>query len=158
MKRAVAALVFALLALTVLPAGAEDKLADGTDLQALRTAVQTDKRAYVASMLNLTAAEGKRFWPAYEAYQRSVDMTDRQRVVAVEALLAADRPISELYARNLMRELIVADEAEIKARRILHNRVTRALPSKKAARYLQIETKIRAVTAYDLASVVPLLH
>ncbi|MGH7062811.1 MAG: hypothetical protein ACREET_01895, partial [Stellaceae bacterium] len=159
-KIAVAWLAAALLAATA--AWAEDKAADVTDMQALRTAVRADKRALVASTLNLTAAEAKKFWPVYDNYQRDVDMFNRRRVVAVEGLLARDKPQSELYARTLVNELIVVDEGEIKARRKLHNRLMRGVPSrilpvKKAARYLQLESKIRAVQAYDVASTIPLI-
>lgn len=150
----------------VLAAGAaraEDKIADVTDMQALRTAVRADKKAFVASTLNLTPVEAKRFWPVYDDYQRNLDMTNRRRVVAVEGLLAQDRPRSDLYARNLVNELIAVDEAEIKARRTLHNRLmrgvpTRIVPPKKAARYLQLESKIRAVQAYDVAATIPLVR
>ena len=81
----------------------------------------------------------------------------------MEALISLDRPISDLYARNLASELIATDEAEIKARRTLHNRLmrgvpTRVLPPKKAARYLQLESKIRAVLAYDIAATIPLVR
>lgn len=141
---------------------AEDKAADLTDMQALRAAVRADKKALVASTLNLTPAEAKKFWPVYDEYQRNLDMTNRRRVVAVEGLLAQDRPQSDLYARNLVNELIAVDEAELKARRTLHNRLLRGLPSrilplKKAARYLQLEAKIRAGLAYDAAATLPLI-
>ena len=33
----------------------------------------------------------------------------------------------------------------------------RALPAKKALRYLQLESKIRAVQAYDIAQAIPLV-
>jgi hypothetical protein len=43
------------------------------------------------------------------------------------------------------------------ARRTLHNRVMRALEPKKAVRYLQLESKIRAIQAYDIAATIPLI-
>ena len=43
------------------------------------------------------------------------------------------------------------------ARRTLHNCVMRALEPKKAVRYLQLESKIRAVQAYDIAATIPLV-
>ena len=143
-------------------AWAEEKSADVVDLQALRKAVQSDRKALVASTLALTDTEAKRFWPLYDAYQRDVDMANRRRVVAVEGLVSRDKPLSDLYAKNLASELIAADEAEVKARRAMQNRLmrgipTRILPPKKAARYLQLEAKIRAVQAYDIASAIPLI-
>jgi hypothetical protein len=72
-------------------------------------------------------------------------------------LVSLDRPLSDPYARSLANEFIAADEEEIKARRTLHNRVMRALEPKKAARYLQLESKIRAIQAYDIAATIPLI-
>jgi len=163
MKKNFAAILFFAATIAAQSAWAEDKIADVTDMQALRAAVRADKKAFVASTLKLTAAEAKRFWPVYDNYQRIVDSANERRVVAVEALIALDKPISDLYARNLANELVATDEVEIKARRTLHNRLmrgvpTRILPPKKAARYLQLESKIRAVQAYDIAANIPLVR
>ena len=162
MKKNFAAVLFFAAMIAAQSAWAEDKIADVTDMQALRAAVRADKKAFVASTLKLTAAEAKRFWPVYDNYQRILDSANQRRVVAVEALIALDKPISDLYARNLANELVATDEVEIKARRTLHNRLmrgvpTRILPPKKAARYLQLESKIRAVQAYDIAANIPLV-
>jgi hypothetical protein len=153
-------LVAILLTATVLATQsvrAEDKIADVTDMQALRAAVRTDKKALVASTLKLTDAEAKKFWPLYDTYQRVLDLTGRQRAVIVESLVSLDKPLSDLYAKNLAAELIAADETELKARRKLQNRVMKVLPAKKAARYLQLESKIRAFQAYDIAANIPLV-
>ncbi len=157
MKKYLAAILVAAAVLAAPSARAEDKVADVTDMQALRTAVSTDKKALVESTLQLTPAEAKKFWPLYDTYQRMLDMTGRQRNVILVSLISLDKPLSDLYARNLANGLIAADEAELKARRTLQNKVMKALPAKKAARYLQLESKIRAVQAYDIASTIPLV-
>ena len=163
MKKNLAFILFGIAMIAVQSTWAEDKIADVTDMQALRSAVRADKKALVASTLKLTAAEAKKFWPLYDAYQRDLDLANRRRNVALEGLIGLDKPLSDLYARNLANELMAADEVEIKARRALHNRLmrgvpTRILPPKKAARYLQLEIKIRAVQAYDVAAAIPLIN
>jgi len=165
MKTRVATLLFAFAMVAAPSAPAQDRqvfatpdrIGDVTDMQALRAAVKSDKRAYVASALNLSPAEAKKFWPVYDAYQRAVDVANRDRVIAIEGLIGYDKPLSDPYAKNLAKELVVADEAEVKARRTLYNKVMKALPPKKAARYLQLESKIRAVQAYDIAVGIPLV-
>ena len=154
------AVAFALVAATLIAplSRAADAGADVTDMQALQSAVKADKRAYVASVLKLSDAEAKKFWPIYDSYQRNLEVTSRRRVVAVEALLFHDKPMSNLGAKNLITELMAVDEAEVKARRTLRNRVMRALPPLKAARYLQLESKFEAVQEYDIASTVPLIR
>jgi len=86
-----------------------------------------------------------------------LDSTNRRRVVVVERLIVQDKPISELYAKMLASELLGSDDAELKARKTLQSRVMKALAPKKAARYLQLESKVRAVHAYNIAATIPLL-
>jgi Spy/CpxP family protein refolding chaperone len=157
MNKTFAGVLF-IAAVALAPAAwAQDKPSDMTDMAALRAAVKTDKKALVTQTLDLTPAEAKKFWPAFEAYRRSTDMANRERNLALEGLIGVDKPMSDLYAKNLAAELVAADDAEIKARRVLYNKVMKALPAKKAARYLQLESKIRAMQAYDVAVAFPLI-
>jgi hypothetical protein len=163
MKKNLAFVLFGIAMIAAQSTWAEDKIADVTDMQALRNAVRADKKALVASTLQLTPDEAKRFWPVYDSYQRDVDLANRRRNVVMTALIGTDKPPSDLYARNLVNELIAADEAEIKSRRSMQNRLmrgvpTRILPPRKAARYLQLENKIRSVQAYDIAANIPLIR
>lgn len=160
-KGATAALVIATMFAIVagLPdARAQDKAAAVTDMGALRAAVKADKHAFVASTLGLSDAEAKRFWPIYDAYQAGLEASNRRRVVALEGLVFSDTAMTNLAAKNLINELMAIDEAGVKARHRLRNRLMRALPAVKAARYLQLEDKIQAVRDYDVASSVPLIH
>jgi len=157
MTKNVAALLFVIATLAAPSAWGQGNAADATDLQALRAAVKADKKAYVASVLALTPAEAKKFWPAYDAYQRTLDMTNREKNVTILGVIGQDKPVSDLYAKQIAKEFIVADEMETKARRTLYNRVMRALPATKAVRYLQLESKIRAVQAYDYAETITLI-
>jgi hypothetical protein len=153
-----AALLLAVAVIASPLARAQDAGGGVTDLAALRTAVQADKKAFVASTLQLGDAEAKKFWPIYADFQRDLDAADRQRTRAVEGVIALNKPMSELYARNLARDLMAADEAERRARRTMQNRVLKALPATKAVRYVQLESKIRAVNAYDVAATIPLVR
>ncbi len=157
MNKNLAAILLAAAAFAAQLAWAEGNAADVTDMQALRAAVRADKKAFVASTLQLTPAEAKKFWPLYDAYQRTLDLTNQRRAMVVINLVSTDKPVSDLYAKALANETIAADEEEIKARRKLHNKVMRALEPKKAARYLQLESKIRAIQAYDIAATIPLI-
>jgi Spy/CpxP family protein refolding chaperone len=161
LKNAAVLLLAAGLALSPLASAQDNKVPDSAEIQSIRAAVKADKKALVASTLNLTPAEAKKFWPLYDAYQRSLDAANRRRAVAFETLVTMDKPITDLQARNLAAELIAADEAEIKARRTLTNKllskVLPVMPPKKSVRYLQLEGKIRAFQAYDVAVVIPLV-
>ena len=65
MDKNVAAMFLAAVTLFASPAWAQGNPADMTDMQALRSAVRADKKVFVASTLQLTDAEAKKFWPIY---------------------------------------------------------------------------------------------
>ena len=154
-KKIAGAFLFAAAVVATPYAAGEDKFAGTTDMQTLRDAVKADKRALVASTVQPTDAEAKRFWPAYETYQRALESASRQRTVVIEELLGLGKPLSDRYAQTVANRLIAADETEIRARRRLQNAVMKVVPGTKAVRYLQLEAKIRAYQAYDLASAFP---
>jgi Spy/CpxP family protein refolding chaperone len=132
--------------------------ADAIDIQALRSAVKADKKAYIASMLKLTSKQEKRFWPLYDAYQGALNLANQERAVTLNGMLSRDEPMTNAYAKQVAAAGLTADETEIRARRRLYARLMRALPAEKAARYLQLENKIRAAQNYDLAATIPLIH
>jgi Spy/CpxP family protein refolding chaperone len=151
------ALLLSLAAAAPMSAQAQAKI-DYNDLTALRNAAKADKKALVASTLQLTDAEAKAFWPIYDDYQRSRDASDRQRVRAIEGVIATDKPVSDAYANRLAKDLLAADEAELRARRTMQNKLFKAIPAKKAAKYLQLESKLRAAQAYDIAGAMSLIN
>ena len=46
----------------------------------------------------------------------------------------------------------------MRARRKMYSAVMRTLPPRKAARYMQLENKLRAIYEYDLAATIPLVQ
>ncbi|MCC6195966.1 MAG: hypothetical protein IT518_16030 [Burkholderiales bacterium] len=156
MSKLILAGAMALAALTVPLAVAQDNAAAVADLQAMQQAARKDKRALVAKTLNLTDAEGKKFWPVYDKFQSELAQLNRERNVALEGLVARDRPVTDAYAKQLVNELVSIEEQEVKALRKMSNASMRALPPKKAARYLQLENKLRAVQDYEIAVAFPL--
>ena len=154
-RRAAAFIFIAAFAAT--SAFAQGQATPANDMQALRNAVKADKRALVASTLELTPTEAAKFWPIYDLYQRHLNASNRKTALAVEDVVARDRPMSDAFAKQVATEMIAADQAELKARQAMQKAVLKALPPKKAVRYLQLESKIRAYQDYDLAVGIPLV-
>ncbi len=130
--------------------------AEANELATLQAAARTDKKGLVASMLKLTDAEAKKFWPAYDAYQRELDTLARRRNLALEGLAFRAKPITDLYAKSLTNELISVEEQEIKARRKMSKAAMRYLPATKAALYMRLEWNLRVAQSYDIAVAFPL--
>ena len=155
MKKMIVAAVFAAVAAAAPLAAAQDAAAVA-DLQAMQQAARKDKRALVAEKLQLTPAEAKKFWPIYDQLQMDLQNVNRARNLALETLVSRDKPVSDAYAKQIVGDLMSVEEQEVKAMRKAVNGSMKALPPRKAARYLQIENKLRAAQDYEIAVVFPL--
>jgi len=66
--------------------------------------------------------------------------------------------LSDEKAKPLIDELVAIEQAEAGLKTSYVPKLSKVLPQKKVARYLQIENKIRAVVKYELAGAVPLVQ
>ena len=146
-----------LLAALVAPAVAQESAT--TNMEILRQKIKADKKLVVAANMELTDAEGKAFWPVYDAYQKDLQqINERLKKAIVEYADAYNKgPVSNETAKKLLAESLAIDEAEVKLRQSYVPKLEAVLPEAKAARYLQIENKIRAAIRYELAGGIPLV-
>jgi hypothetical protein len=137
---------------------AQDKPAD--NMQILREKITADKKLVVALNMELTEAEAKDFWPIYDQYQKDLQGLNK-RIVSVLESYADDfrrKSLTDDKAKKLIDEAMAIDQAEANLKSKYAPSLSKALPVRKVARYLQIENKIRAVVRYDIASGVPLMR
>ena len=128
------------------------------NMQILREKLKADKKLLVAANLDLTEAEGKKFWPVYEAYQKELHRINHE-IVMVLVDYAKEfnaKTLTDAKASALLDRAIAVEESELKAKRALIPKVRAVLPGIKATRYVQIENKIRALVKYEIAGEVPL--
>jgi hypothetical protein len=150
-------MILCLVGLTAVPAFAQDKPAD-TNMQILLDKVKADKRLVVAANMDLTDAEGKAFWPIYDAYQKDLQsINDRLgKTILAYADAYNKNALTDELAKSLTNEALTIDQDEVTMRKTYSAKLSGVLPGKKVARYLQIENKIRAAIRYELAAAIPL--
>ena len=139
-------------------AWAQDK--PGNNLETIHEKLKADKKLIVAKYMALTESEAKKFWPVYEDYQKDLRKLN-ERLVNLLQSYAADyrnKSLTDGKAKKLLDEWIDIEQAEVMHRGSYATKVLKALPAKKAARYLQIENEYRILIKYDLAVTVPLVQ
>jgi hypothetical protein len=131
-----------------------------TNMDILRQKVKADKKLVVAENLMLTEAEGAKFWPVYDAYQKELQqINERLKAVILAYADAYNKgPVTDATAKKLIEDASAVDDAEATLRRTALPKILAVLPAAKAARYVQIENKIRAVIRYELAAGIPLVQ
>ena len=140
-----------------IPALTQDKSAD--NMQILREKLKADKKLVVAANMDLTESEAKGFWPVYEQYQKDLDAINQRIGKLIESYAADYRAntLTDEKAKVLVDEMVAIEQAEAGLKTSYVPKLSKVLPPKKVARYLQIENKIRAVVKYEVAEGVPLV-
>jgi len=140
-----------------IPAAAQDKAAD--NMQILREKIKADKKLLVAANMQLTESEAKGFWPVYEEYQKELAAINKRIVKLIESYAADYRAntLTDEKAKKLIDEFVAIEQAEAGLKASYVPKLSKVLPLKKVARYLQVENKVRALVKYELAGGVPLV-
>ena len=147
-------IILLVAALVVTPAFAQD------DMQILREKIKADKKLVVAVNMGLTESEAKGFWPLYEAYQKDLQNINKRlgKLILDYADAYNSGMVPNATAKKLLKEALAIEATELKLKRAYVPKLEKTLPEWKVARYLQIETKIRAIVKYELAAEVPLVE
>ncbi|MDX1376159.1 MAG: hypothetical protein R3357_11380 [Burkholderiales bacterium] len=156
----IAALALALGVACAVPALAQNTSSADANMQILRDKIKADKKLVVAANMNLSDAQAKKFWPVYDAYQKELETLNRRIGKVIVEYAQADQKgaLTDALAAKLLKESIAIEQDEATVRKRVANKLTKALPGKLAARYLQIEAKIRAAIRYELAAEIPLVQ
>ena len=129
-------------------------------MEILKDKIKADKKLLVADNMQLTDKEAKAFWPIYDAYQKDLMKINDRLAKAITAYAEAYNKdtLTDAQAMRLTSDVIAVEASEAQLRKTYAAKLAKVLPGKKVARYLQIESKIRAIIRYDLAGQIPLVE
>jgi hypothetical protein len=141
-----------------LPAVAAQEPSD-SNMQILLDKVKADKKLLVSVNMKLSDAEAKKFWPVYDIYQVELGKLNKRVAALIEAYADDynNNSVTDAKAKKMINEMIAIDQAEAAMKKSFVPKLYKVLPPVKAARYLQIENKIRIALLYELAAAVPLV-
>lgn len=148
--------VFAAAALAGGASAVQDQPA--SNMEILRDKLKADKKLLIAENLGLTEGESKAFWPVYEEYQKELEAINQRLGKAIQSYAQEynAKTLTDDKARMLMTEALAIEEAEVALKKKYMDRLNGVIPAIKAARYIQMENKIRALIRFDLAANIPL--
>lgn len=148
--------VFAAAAIASSASVLQDQPASNMDI--LRDKIKADKKLLIAENLGLTEAESKVFWPVYEDYQKELEAINQRLGKAIQSYAQEynAKTLTDDKARTLMTEALAIEEAEVVLKKKYMDKLNGVIPAIKAARYIQMENKIRALLRFDLAAEIPL--
>lgn len=139
---------------------ATDSAAAAAAMNDLESQLRPGKRAFVEQQLELTPTEAKGFWPLYDDYQAKLSAFNERRlqnIVSYAEKYNAD-DMDDASATRLAEQALQLEKDEAANMERAFQKLRKVLPAVKAARYLQVESKIRALVRYQQAAEVPYVH
>jgi hypothetical protein len=153
-------LVLVVAAPVLAQAPAQTPSSSTTNMEILKQKLQADKKLLVAQTVGLTDAEGKAFWPIYDAYQADLQKINERLRTGIESY-AKDYnagTMTDAKAAALTSEMIAIEEALVSLKKTYVAKLNGVIPPTKIARYIQVENKVRAQINYELASEIPFVR
>jgi len=162
MKSLIAVVAVIALALAVsAPASAQTaQTGSTTNMEILAAKIKADKKLLVAQTVGVTDAEGKAFWPIYEACQAELQGINKRLKTGIEGYAKEYNAgtMTDAKAAAMVTEMFAIDDALLASKKSCAGKLSGVIPATKIARYVQVENKIRAQINYELAAAIPFVQ
>jgi hypothetical protein len=134
--------------------------ASTTNMDILAAKIKADKKLLVAQTVGVTDAEGKAFWPIYDACQAELQGINAKirTLVGNYAKEFNANTMTDAKASALTTDYIAIEEALLASKKSCLAKLNGVIPASKIARYMQVENKIRAQINYELAAGIPFVQ
>lgn len=130
----------------------------GDNLDYTREALKAQKRTIIGGSVAMSESQASAFWPLHDAYERERDRIDDREAKLIEEFLAAGAQLSDARARSMLDEAVGLREARLALKKRYVKRFADVLPAKQLMQYFQIDSKLDALVAADLARAIPIVR
>ena len=136
---------------------AEDEPLDMTsDIELTRAAIQVRRQALVTAAMDLDPKEAQAFWPMYREYRQAMAGVNDRFVKLLTTYLGTYDKLTDESAGKMLDEYLSIERARNSVKSKYVPRFGKLIPTRKVARFFQIENKLDAFLNADLAQMVPL--
>jgi len=128
-----------------------------SDIQLLRSNVQSDKNNIIAHNMRFTDPEAAAFWPVYRDYVRDQEGIADTRLQLITEYAKSLDSMDDPKAKDLAQRMIKVDGDTLNLREKYWPRFEKALGPKRAAKFYQIDNRLSLIINMQLASQIPLI-
>jgi hypothetical protein len=127
-----------------------------SDIELTRAAIQVRRQAIVTASMDLESREADGFWPLYREYRLAMATVNDRFVKLLGGYLESYDKLTDEAAGKMMDEYLGIERARLDVKKKYVARFGKLLPTKKVARFFQIDGKLDAMINAELAQLVPL--
>jgi hypothetical protein len=128
-----------------------------TDIQILRSNVQSDKNHIIADTMQFTDAESAAFWPIYRDYAHDQQTLGDQRVQLISDYAKNYDSLNDEKVKDMVQRMNKIDDQNLSLRETYWPKFMKALGAKRAAKFYQVDNRLSLMVDIQLASEIPLI-
>jgi hypothetical protein len=136
----------------------ETKPLSDSDIQLIRSDVQSAKNDIILHTMQFTDAESRAFWPVYRSYAHDQQAIADDRVALIKDYAANYDSLDDAKAKDLVHRMIGIDNRNLKLREDYWPKFMKALGGKRAAKFYQVDNRITLIINLQLSSGIPLVQ
>ena len=129
-----------------------------SDIQLLRSDIQSAKNDIIAHTMQFTDAESTAFWPLYRDYARDQQVIGDKRVQLIKDYAQSYDTLDDAKAKDLVQRMINVEGETLKLREVYWPRFEKALGAKRAAKFYQVDNRLSLLVNTQLSSQIPLIR
>jgi Spy/CpxP family protein refolding chaperone len=123
-----------------------------------RTDLQAKRADVMAKNLSLSAEQAAKFWPLFEQFQKEQNVIIDAQARAIQKLATSYDKLSDAQALEYVNALLTRDDQMHALRVKWLAKFQSVVPTKTAARAIQIDRRLGQATQVALSSQVPLVQ
>jgi Spy/CpxP family protein refolding chaperone len=142
---------------TTPPPSAATPTMDDT-LRAVRADLQGSRADIMAKNLSLNAEQAAKFWPVFEKYQKEQNVIMDEQMKGIQKYVDSYQTLDDAGALALINAHLDRDAKMNALRQKWLGEFQKVLPTKLAARAMQIDRRLSLVHQMEFAARIPLIH
>ncbi len=127
-------------------------------IEVTREVMKTEKKAAIAEAMMLSEEESNVFWPLYNEYNEKMYTVNTRLVNVINDYAKNYVSMTDEKAKSIWTDALKVETDLLKLEKTYFKKFLKILPATKAVRYMQAETKIKALVRAELALEVPLFE
>jgi len=127
-------------------------------LKTMRSDMQGTRADIMAKNLQLTAAQAAKFWPLFETYQKEQNVIMDEQLKGIQKYAEGYNTLDDATAMTLLTAHFDRDTRMNSLRQRFFKEFQTVLPTRLAARAMQIDRRLSLVAQMEIAAKIPLIH
>jgi Spy/CpxP family protein refolding chaperone len=140
------------------PATAQPAITDDDVVAQFRNDLMSKRADIMAKGLTLSSEQAAKFWPLFEQFQKEQDVIVNEQIDATRSYAEHYQSLSDKDALSYVQALLDRDQKMHDLRVKWLARFQKAVPSKVAARAIQLDRRLSNVAQIQLSQEIPLVR